>query len=230
MTRNRLRNIRHKHITRVVAFVLAFFIISSALPVFATSLPYGVGDYSECPYSADTANCSISITNNGFSLFMNVTPTISGSCTIQSDQVTVATYDPYGYSLTLNDEATTSKLLPFTGGSSYINTSTGTLASPTSLTNAWGYRVDGLGAFGAGGPTASVVNADPSSLDNGVAISSIHFAGIKTSSGSPDTIGSTSGLNTSVLTKIWYGVCLDDSVATTPDTYTSTVLYTATAN
>src|SRR5665213_378895 len=216
MIRSKLRPIKPKYVVRLIAAALTFFIMSSALPVFAYNFPYGEGDYSECPYSADTANCDISITNNGFSLFLNVTPSVAGSCTVQNDQVTVSTYDPYGYSLALNDEATTSNLLQLSGGSGYINYSTGTLALPVALTNSWGYRVDGAGGFGSV-PTTGQTNGAPNSA--------VHFAEVQPSTSTPDTIASTSSLSSPTTTNVWYGVCLDDSVATTPGNYTSTVLY-----
>lgn len=221
MIKNNLASLKLKNVVILLSALLTITLALPSLQVFASGFPYGEGDYSECPYSADTDNCDISLTNNGFSLFLPVTPSASGSCTVQNDQVTVSTYDPYGYSLTLNDASTSSNLVALNGSGNYISPTTGTLGSPIALVDAWGYRVDGSGGFGSG-PTTSETNAAPNS--------SLHFAKVQPSSGTPDTIATTSTISTSSTTSIWYGVCLDDSSTATPGSYTTTVLYTATAN
>ena len=199
--------------------VACFLIISSGSAVFATN--YGTGDYGECPYSASSAGCSISISNNGFTLFLNITPSSSGSCTIQSDLVTVSTYDPGGYTLTLINTSTSPGLYNVLGTGSNIPATSGTSASPVALSDTWGYRVDSWGNFGSG-PTSTETNGAPNS--------SLHFAKTEPSNGTADTIAQTSTLNTSSNTTIWYGVCLDNSLSIPTGTYSSTIEYTATAN
>ena len=210
---------------KIVLITLAFIsvVISFAVyPVFATT--YGQGYYGECLYGTNSDTCDISISNNGFTLFLNVTPSSGGSCTIQSDQVSVTTYDPNGYTLTLANESTNTSLLNTDGSSPTIATSSGTPASPQALVDNWGYRVDGWSNFGAG-PTSPETNA-PSN-------SSLKFAGTQPSNGTADTIAQSSSVTnpfSPTTTTIWYGICADNSLNVPSGSYTSTVEYTATAN
>jgi len=213
-----VRNKKTKIIGSFLGLIVVFSIVCSSAPVFATV--YGVGDYGECPYSVSSTNCDISISNNGFTLFLNVTPSVGGSCTIQSDQVTVDTYDPNGFTLTLGNTSTNTALEDVDASGNNIPATSGTLGSPTTLSDTWGYRVDGVGSFGSG-PTSAVTNTSPSSLT---------FAQVEASGSTPDTITNTSSLNNSVGTTVWYGVCLDDGLNIPNGTYSSTVQYTATAN
>jgi hypothetical protein len=174
---------------------------------------YGSGTYGSCEYGVA---CSISLSSNG-SVNISVTPTSSGSCTIQSDSATVFTDDTNGYTLTLADSGTNTALV---NGSGTINATTGTTTSPTTLTgNSWGYRVDGLGGFGSG-PTTSQSNASRGST---------LFAGIEASDQLADTIATTSGAaDPAVTTTVWYGACADTTVSS--GAYTTQVIYTAVAN
>ncbi len=214
-----MRRTKVKLALGLIGSAFIFLFVSSALPVSATV--YGAGDYGECPYSAASTNCDIAISNNGFTLFLNVTPSLSGSCTRQSDQVTVNTYDPNGFALSLANDGTNINLNDIEGSANNIPATSGNLASPLALSDTWGYRVDGAGGFGSG-PTTAVTNAAPDS--------SIKFAKTQPSSGTADTILNTSTLNSSVSSTIWYGVCLDNSLTIPPGTYASTIRYTATAN
>jgi hypothetical protein len=148
---------------------------------------------------------------------LDVTPTSSGSCTIQSDTATVFTDDTNGYTLTLADSSTNTALV---NGSSSISATSGTLSSPTTLTgNSWGYRVDGLGSFGSGPTTGQ------SNVTHGSAL----FAGIEASDLAADTIATTSGAaDPAVTTTVWYGACADTSLSN--GAYTTQVIYTAVAN
>ncbi len=188
----------------------------SAARVLATN--YGQGNYEDCNYNGPSTSCSISIGNNGFTLFLPVNPTIAGSCTTQSDQVSVTTHDPNGYTLTLANQSTNTGLL---NGASSVPAASGTPTSPIALTNTWGYRVDGWSGFGAG-PTSPVTNASPSGIT---------FAGTQPSNVSPDTIAQTSTENDNpISTMIWYGICVNTNLNVPAGSYASSVLYTATAN
>lgn len=206
----------------ILGSTVALLVISSSAPVFATTNSYGSGDYGECAYSASSSTCSISISNNGFTLLMNVTPTPGGSCTIQSDQVTVSTYDPNGYSLTLGNASTNNTMQDTDNSGNDIPATAGTLSLPIALADAWGYRVDSAANFGSG-PTSAETNGAPNS--------SLYFANTEPSSNSPDTIVDTSTLDSSPSpTTVWYGVCLDNGLSVPTGTYASTVQYTVTAN
>ncbi|MBW4062071.1 hypothetical protein HJC99_05865 [Candidatus Saccharibacteria bacterium] len=188
--------------------------MSGAGPAVAyTSGTYGSGTYGLCEYGV---TCSISLSSDG-NISLNVIPTSSGSCTIQSDSPTVLTDDTNGYTLSLADSGTGTSLL---NGAAAINATSGTIASPTALTgNSWGYRVDGLGSFGSG-PTTSQTNVAPSSTV---------FAGIQPSDLIADTIATTSGAaDPAVATTVWFGTCANTSVPS--GAYTTQVIYTAVAN
>jgi hypothetical protein len=146
----------------------------------------------------------------------NITPTGSGAQTIQSDTVTVSTNDSSGYTLQLAESSATTTL---TAGSDTIPASTGTQTTPIVMAvNTWGYRVDGLGGFGAGPTTAQ--SSQPIS-------GSIKFAGVPVPA-SPNTLADTSGVANNAITTVWYGVAANESQAT--GTYTNIVTYTCTAN
>jgi hypothetical protein len=205
------RLVRHKLV--ILASLVALMVIPTGFAYGFTTGAYGSGEYGACVYGQA---CSISITSNG-SVSLNVTPTGSGSCTVQSDLVSVFTDDSNGYVLTLADGSNNTSL---TNGTNTIASSSGTLGSPASLSgNGWGYRIDGLGAFGAG-PTLAQSNASHSST---------LFAGVTPSNSGGDTIASTSSpADPAVATTVWYGACANSSVGS--GQYTTQVVYTAVAN
>jgi hypothetical protein len=166
-----------------------------------------------------TINSTISpvislLTSNG-TVTLNATPTGSGVQTIASDTVTVSTNDSAGYTLKLGETGAGGTLV--TGGNS-IAASSGSQTTPVAeAANTWGYRVDGVGGFGAG-PTIAASNQ---------AIAATKFALIP-ATGSPDTLVTTSATASNAATTVWYGVAVN---TTTPSgTYTNSVTYTATAN
>lgn len=180
------------------------------------AIPYGSGDYGTCIYEGSATACSITITTSG-TVSLSVTPTSSGVYTTASDNVTVGTNASTGYTLTLRDTDTSTNL---TSGADTIAPSAGTQALPVvRALGTWGYRVDGIGGFGAG----------PTSAESNVSSSSYTFAGVPASSQSANTIASSANAaNPAVVTKVWYGVRLD---TTTPSgVYTDQVVYTATTN
>ncbi len=156
----------------------------------------------------------ISITSSG-TVNINTTPTGSGVQTIASDTVTVNTNDSNGYTLGLNENGGGTNLV---SGSNTIAASTGTQATPAAETaQSWGYRVDGVGGFGAG-PTTSASNAAISGT--------IKFAGVP--SVTANTLKTTATTATNDTTLVWYGIAIN--TAQPSGTYTNSVLYTATGN
>ena len=208
-----MRLLSGKRIFLLPVLFMCLALICNGLAMAYPSGTYGSGAYGSCEYGVA---CSISLTSNG-NVSLSVTPTSSGSCTIQNDSATVFTDDTNGYTLTLADSGTNTALV---NGSSSINATSGTIASPTTLTgNSWGYRVDGLGGFGIG-PTIGQSN---------ISHGSITFAGIEASDQLADTIATTSGAaDPAVTTPVWYGACADTSVSS--GAYTTQVIYTAVAN
>jgi len=172
---------------------------------------------------AQTADTTISssigstislLTSNG-TVNIDATPTGTGVQTIASDTVTVSTNDAGGYTLKLNEAGASSAL---THNTDTIPAVSGSQASPAAETvNTWGYRVDGVGGFGAG-PTSSGSNQ---------AIGAVKFAAVPAAA-SPDTLKTTATTAANDVTTVWYGVAVDTS--TPSGTYTNDVTYTATAN
>lgn len=157
---------------------------------------------------------TISITTSG-TVNLNVTPTISGAATSASDTVTVATNNAAGYTLVLENSDDDTNLV-----NEVVNTiaaHAGTQGTPTTLANnRWGYRVDGVGGFGAG----------PTDAESNQANLAGTWAGVP-ENGDANTLKSTSSPTAGDATTVWYGVKADTS---NPDgTYTDTVMYTATA-
>lgn len=164
-----------------------------------------------------TIGSTISLVNTGTStVTIGVSPTASAAMSSASDEVSVSTNSTTGYTLKLGNGDTNLNLV---SGGNNITPDAGTFASPSATlsTNAWGYRVDGAGTFGAG----------PTSAETNVTSSTYKWAGVPTAA-SPDTIKATAVTASSDLTKFWYGVKVDNTKPT--GVYTDTVTYTATVN
>lgn len=172
---------------------------------------------------ASTANTTISsvispvigvFTTSG-TVNVDVAPSGAGAQTIASDTVSVSTNDSAGYTLKLAEATIQTALV---SGSDTIPASSGSQASPVAASaNTWGYRVDGIGGFGAG-PTSSASNQP---------IGSVKFAAVPATA-SPNTIKTTSSPGANDTTTVWYQVSADTN--TPSGTYTNTVVYTAVAN
>ena len=169
--------------------------------------------------TATTVSSSLSsviglLSSNG-TVTINATPTAAGVQTIANDVVTVSTNNAAGYTLKIAETGASSALV--SGGNS-IPASSGTFASPIAqVVNTWGYRVDGVGGFGASATSAA----------NNTAIGAIKFAAVPATA-SPDTLKTTASTASNDTTSIWYGVAVNTS--TPAGTYTNSVTYTATTN
>jgi hypothetical protein len=191
-------------------------LLAAAMLVGVVGLPTAAG----AATTSTTINSAISsvisvFTSNG-TVTANVTPTGAGAQTIASDTLTVSTNNTAGYTLQIADSDATTTL---TSGSDTIPASSGSQGTPVAQSaNTWGYRVDGLGGFGAG----------PTSGQSSAAISgTIKFAGMPANS-SPNTIKTTATTASNDTTTVWYGVAANTSQPT--GTYSDTITYTATAN
>lgn len=161
-----------------------------------------------------TLGSTISVTTTT-PVTINLTPTAGGVVSSSSDTVSVSTNNTAGYTLTLADNDATTTLV---SGANTIAAHSGTQASPTVLTNnTWGYRVDGVGGFGAGPTSAETDNGSSSTI----------WAGVP-ATGSPNTLKTTSSTASNDTTTVWYGVKVTSSQPN--GTYTDTVTYTATTN
>lgn len=146
---------------------------------------------------------------------INLVPTGGGVVSSLSDAVSVSTNNATGYFLTLADNDANTNLV---NGANNIAAHAGTQASPTALVNnTWGYRVDGVGGFGAG-PTSAETNNGSSTTT---------WAGVP-ATGSPNTLKTTSSTATNDTTTVWYGVRVNTTLPN--GIYTDTVTYTATTN
>lgn len=162
-----------------------------------------------------TINSVISMTTSS-TVAIAVTPTASGAMSSNSDTVTVSTNNSTGYTLTLANGDTTTNLV---SGGNTIAADAGTQASPSSTltNNRWGYRIVGVGGFGASATSA----------ETNVANSAYSWAGVP-SSASPNTVKTTGATASGDVTTVWYGVKAD---STKPSgTYSDSVTYTATTN
>jgi len=197
--------------------VLSLIITWALLSHSATGITYSSGTYGTCAYNT----CGITMVTSG-TVSADITP-VGGStrCTVSSDTVTVTSGASSGYTVKLSNMYYDNLLEgPGSGPSARIFATSGTSASPSTLTaNTWGFRVDGIGGFGAG-PT--------SSLSSG-AIPSLKFASVPSSMETPELIRTTNVADTgTVNTLVWYGVCANTSVVS--GAYTGYVTYTAVIN
>lgn len=198
----------------ILAVAIALLLPIIGMANTSLALKYSSGSYGTCSYNS----CSISLSSSG-SVAIDVTPSgASALCSVQSDSVTATTNSSTGYTVTISDGDTSTVLDG--GGGKTIPAVSGTAASPTALSaNKWGYRIDSIAGFGAG-PT--------SSLSSG-SVPSLTFAGLPASTGTADTVRTTSTADTgTVSTPVWYGICADSTV--TAGSYTDNIVYTATVN
>lgn len=199
-----LKTLKNKFVTGSILSIVALF----SMPVVASAM-------TTTTTISSTISPVISLLSSSGTVNLNAIPTAGGVQTIASDTVTVSTNDSAGYTLKLGETGASSAL---TSGGNTIAASTGNQTTPIAQTaNSWGYRVDSIGGFGAG-PTSGVSSQ---------AIGVLKFAAVP-STGSPDTIVSTSSTASNATTTVWYGVVVNTSQAS--DTYTNGVTYTATAN
>ena len=189
------------------------------LGVLIAVIPLGVPKAANATTTVITSVISpvISFSNSNGTVNLNVTPgAANGNQTTSSDSITILSNDSSGYNVTLsNNSASVSALVPSSGGGSIpasANSTPGVLAADT-----WGYREDGFGSFGAG-PTTPLASS--------ITLSPLYYMPVPLS-GSPVNIASPStytGSGSQAYT-IWYSVYAKN-VQT--NTYTATVLYTAT--
>ncbi len=199
------------HLALITEIVLALCVACSGVMLTATAV------------SAATAATTISSTvTSVMGLFtssgavnVNITPSAAGTQTIASDTITVSTSGQNGYTLQISRTGAESALV---SGADTIPAAPGTQASPSALTaNSWGYRVDGIGGFGAG----------PTSGQSSAAVSAATFAAVPASA-SPNTIKVTSSTATNDTTAVWFSVVANTTLPT--GTYTNSVTYTGIAN
>lgn len=195
------------------SFVIAFAaIIGLAAPVFGYT--YSSGLYGACQYQT----CDLTLSSSGsVSMSMQKTTAASTMCSVGSDSVGVMTHSSTGWTLSISTDSTDTALHGGTSGGT-IPASTATAASPSALTaTSWGYRVDS-GTFGAG----------PTSAQSGGPSPSVSFAGVPANTSPSFVTSSNSPADPTVVTPVWFGVCTDMNIA--EDTYTGTVVYSATLN
>lgn len=197
--------------TRITPILAVALVLAAAV-----ALPSTVSAEDESATVTASIGDTISMAVSG-NVSLSITPTGAGSISTNSHTVTVTTNNSTGYALTL---ATSSATRDLVSGVNTISPSSGTFASPATglAANTWGYRVDGVGEFGAG-PSSAVTNQSSSALS---------WAGVP-ASGDEDTIKTTSTASTGGdATTFWYGA--NATTAKPSGNYTQTVVYTATTN
>jgi len=80
---------------------IAFVAVPAAYADTTDSTVYGSGNYGNCDYGA----CTITLSSGGATT-LNVAPTPTGKCTVQSDTASVLTDNTVGYSLTMTTSTT----------------------------------------------------------------------------------------------------------------------------
>lgn len=195
-----------------LSVLVALCVVPTTYADTTDSYVYGSGSFGDCDYGT----CTITLTDSGVPT-LTVVPTPTGACTVQSDTVSVLTDSTTGYSLTMTTSTANNAMQ---GTSASLAASSGTASAPATLAaNTWGYRVDGLAAFGSG----------PTTVQNSGSTPSVTFAGVPSSSQSATQVAySTSPANPAQNTTTWYGVCANSSIPA--DTYSATVVYTAVTN
>lgn len=200
-----MTTLKTKKIVRFAGALAAFAVVVSPLAASAATDTTSV---------EATVNSVVSVAS-ATTVSVGVFPTASGSMSSVSDGVSVSTNSTTGYTLTFSNGDTTTSLA---SGANTIAAHAGTQGTPTVLaTNTWGYRVDGVGGFGAG----------PTSTETNVADSAYTWAGVPSSS-VPNTLKTTAATASSDVTTVWFGVEADSAVA--DGVYTDTITYTATVN
>lgn len=195
--------------TKLMLGVLAGSVIMIGVPAVASAL-------TATTTISSNVSAVLSVLSSNGTVNVNVTPTGTGAQTISSDTVTVSTNDSSGYTLQLAETGAGSAM---TSAGNSIPASSGSQTTPVAMAaNTWGYRVDGVGGFGAG----------PTTAQNSTAISgTIKFAAVPATA-SPNTLKATAGTASNDTTTIWYGVAANTSQPS--GTYTNSVTYTAVAN
>lgn len=199
---------------RLFAVVIAVGGVIIAPSLVDAQSTYGSGTYGTCEYNS----CGITVGSSP-SVTLNVTPAAgSTKCSVASNEVQVTTDSSTGYTLSMGDTDTNTALS--NGGAGTIASTTGTSTTPATLSaNKWGYRVDGIGGFGAG-PTSAVSSST---------VPVLKFAGLPSSSAAPNTIATkASAADPYVSTFVWYGLCVNS--ATLSGAYSDSVTYTAVVN
>lgn len=192
-------------------------LVSLAIGIFAAAPVAQISALSESSNTIVNSLVSsvVTVSSNG-PVSIDLTPTASSVTSIAGDTVSVSTNSSTGYVLTMSVNSTTSNQL--VKDADTINATSGTYSTPAVLDlNSWGYRIDGLGSFGAG-PTSAITN---------LASSSLTWASVPVST-SAQTIRSSSVPVINDTISVWYGVRIN--LAKPAGTYTNTVIYTATAN
>ncbi len=151
---------------------------------------------------------------------INLAPTASPDQVCASDTVTVTTNAANGYSLSIQDNNvahTTAAQNTLANGANTLANATATFASPAVLpTNAWGWREDSHGSFGAG-PTSTT----------GANCTSRTFSLVPQNAAPQLLSARATGPYAGNTHTVWYSAKAD---ITKPNgTYTGTVLYTALA-
>ncbi len=147
---------------------------------------------------------------------LNITPTVSGSATSDSDAVVVTTNNSGGYTLQISAGAAT-----LDKGADTLAATSGTLLSSATLdNNAWGFRYDDAdGTYTDFGDNSTAAQSNQANLANTWAAVPTTDSTIKVT-GTAATSGDT--------TDIFYGAKVDTSKPS--GTYTGTITYTATTN
>ena len=160
---------------------------------------------------------------------LDLSPTADGTMTIGSSSIAVSTSSPSGFRLYLGmtgTNSTTNSLIHTVDNTKTI-TSSGTLASPTALSNGtWGYAFSGTRT--AENPVVSNNGFDATyTTQESATPTSAKFAAVPVSTAPAEKVAETNALGDASLT-VYYGI--KAGYETASGSYTNKVLYTALAD
>lgn len=137
---------------------VSFKPLAGAVAVMALVLAPVAASAATDTSSVEATVASVITVNSAATVPISVTPTAAGAEATASDAVSVDSNDADGYTLRLENDATLTmagfKDDGVTTNGATLAATGGTVALPAALSaNSWGFRVDGLGGFGAAGTT-----------------------------------------------------------------------------
>ena len=196
-------------------------------PLMSSSLTQAVGTTVQSTVSGSIT----AFTNtNPTTTLIDITSASGTKQTINKDTVSISTNNATGYTLKLQDADTSNALCVTPGGScTGIPATSGTHATPAIMSgaNQWGYHIDdGTTTWCSTATSCASGLTLPSS--NAATSTTLKFALVPLSSGSADTLKTTSTTASSDTTPVYYAVNVDPTQAS--GIYKDDVVYTAIAN
>lgn len=196
-------------------------------PIFASSMTEAVGTTVQSVVSGSITAFSNS---NPTTTDINVSSASGVKQSINKDTVSVSTNNGTGYTLKLADGDTSNDMCITPGGScTGVPSTSATSSSPAIMSgaNQWGYHIDdGTTTWCSTASNCAAGLSLPSTSQN--TSTTLKFAQVPLSSGTADTLKTTSTTASGDTTDVFYAINVDPTQAS--GTYKDDVVYTATVN